>query len=106
MNDQLGNQPIWHYEPVREEGGCRHAAPPASRSRGAERPQLTEQLRRQVCVRVVDALLALDEGRCDEMDTHLRWMGVLCLLWGGDGYLEPLMPEVNRLRAANGLGPA
>lgn len=68
-------------------------------------PALTEELRLGLCARILDALLALDEGRSDETDTHLRWMEVLCLLWGSDAHTEPLIPELNRLRASQGLEP-
>ncbi len=68
-------------------------------------PPLTEALRHEVCVRVLDAIAAHDEGRSDDMDTHLRWVEVLCFLWGGTDRLDPLMPDVNRIRASDGVEP-
>ncbi len=97
MTDHLDNQPVWRNERDREAQGCSLGAPPASRSCEAERPRLTEELRHQVSVRILDALLSLDEGRSDEMDTHLRWVEVLAMVWGGD--YRPLIPDVHQLRS-------
>lgn len=56
-------------------------------------PPLTEVLRNSACVRILDALFALDDGLCGDADTRLRWMEVLSLLWGSDAYNGPPQPR-------------